>query len=561
MWPCHIVKDKGEKMTKQEFDVFKNSYYAKSRNTRFDQMLDECKKQVLQSIVNPFGLGAILSAYDKTGGNVDTVHNVRRGIYATQEERDAYDNRGQYDSKSYHGDENYKAINRQYSELKNQGEAIDYMTGRKIDLNQKTDLDHIVSAKEIHNDAGRVLAEMRGEDLANTESNLALTDRSLNRSKQDKTMTDYLKRRDERLANIHALEQKRELKPNEQKELEKLRKQQKIDDAKALEADKKSRDKINTSINKAHYESRKFAVATLRTSSFEGIKMGGQQVLALIMVEFFSTLFDEIHDMYHKGILLEEKGLFESLKERICRIAEKIKKKIEEKYGELVRIFGAGFLSGFASNLATTMINIFATTSKRLVRIIREGIFSFIRAIKLIIFPPKNLTKEEIWLEAQKLIVSGVIVGFGVLIEQAINEFLIYIGMISFAGILTSVFVGAITGIVIAVAMYWLDTRQKSIEQMRYEEISKLVAENLPALIEEREELENIVIEIHQNRLHTLEKSFADYCAAYDCRDDKSIYDALNKICDLWGKELKIKTIQDVQNILENPNRTGELKW
>lgn len=65
------------------------------------------------------------------GGNVDTIHNAKKGIYATQKERERYENRGEYDSDTYHKDSKFIKINKEQSELKKHGNAIDYMTGKK----------------------------------------------------------------------------------------------------------------------------------------------------------------------------------------------------------------------------------------------------------------------------------------------------------------------------------------------------------------------------------------------------------------------------------------------
>ena len=110
-------------------------------------------------------------------------------------------------------------------------------------------------------------------------------------------------------------------------------------------------------------------------------------------------------------------------------------------------------------------------------------------------------------------------------------------------------------------AMYWLDTHQKSIEQMRYEAISKLCAENLPQLIEEREEIEKLIESTHKERLITLESSFADCAIAIENNNDVAYTEALQEINKLWGAELKIKTIDDMKESLEKPNRTGKLQW
>ena len=104
------------------------------------------------------------------------------------------------------------------------------MTGKKLNPHDKADLDHIVSAKTVHDDRARVLAGISGPDLANTEQNLAKTDASLNRAKKAKTAEEFLSHRDERLAKLDKIKSERPLNQNEQKELEKLKKQKEIND-------------------------------------------------------------------------------------------------------------------------------------------------------------------------------------------------------------------------------------------------------------------------------------------------------------------------------------------
>lgn len=66
------------------------------------------------------------------------------------------------------------------------GTLKDAYTGRTVARNVKVDLDHVIAAKEIHDDRGRILAGLDGIDLANNDDNLKPTDRSINRSTQQK---------------------------------------------------------------------------------------------------------------------------------------------------------------------------------------------------------------------------------------------------------------------------------------------------------------------------------------------------------------------------------------
>ena len=53
---------------------------------RLEQLIDDTKRGVISSIAGPFGLGKIISAYDKTGGNVTTINNANNGVYAKDED-------------------------------------------------------------------------------------------------------------------------------------------------------------------------------------------------------------------------------------------------------------------------------------------------------------------------------------------------------------------------------------------------------------------------------------------------------------------------------------------
>ena len=547
-------------LTREETQEFLSQYYNGASNERFEQMMQECKRSVIQSIVVPFGLGKIVAAYDNMGGNVDTVHNVRKEIYATGQAQKNYAQRGAYDSHEYHSNNGYKKINENQTALKKDGRLTDYMTGERINKNEKTNLDHVVSAKEIHDDRGRVLAEIDGVKLANTETNLKMTTETINSSKKADSMEDFLEKCNRRLEKIELLRNKRELTQSEQNELRKLEKFQEIDQQRAMEADKKARDVINAQINRTYYTSTKFMQNLATTSIVEGGKMGMQQALGVVLIEFFMAVLEEVEDIFRKGFHTCE-SFFASLKTRLETIASKVQHAIMNKYRAIIEAFKDGLISGILSNLVTTAINIFMTTSKRLVRIIREGIFSLFRALKIIFFPPEGLSEEEAWHEATKLFVSGMIVGLGILIEQSIATFLQSIGLVAFSDSLTSVFVGILTGISIAIAMYWLDTNRENIEKMRYEAIQQLCVENLPALVNEREELTRLIEATHQQRLMSLEASFADYQQANIHLDSHKITESLENICRIFGGKLPTKTMSDVRDVLQNTNRTGKLQW
>lgn len=452
-------------VSREEAKEFLEKFKKDFNQERFDKLIADCKKDVINSIVTPFGLGKIVAAYDKVGGNVDTVHNARNGIYATEEEREAYENAGEYDSDEYHKDPEFIAINRKYSEARKNGNAVDYMTGDVLDSNESHHLDHTKSAKEIHDDAGRVLAELSGPKLANTEINLKPTTATKNTSKKADSMDVFLEKKNQRIQKIDELKSRKDLSDKEQNELRKLEELAKIDDQKALEADKKARDAIDKEINQAYYTSKKFVTNVATEGASEGSKMGMQQAIGLVMTEFFTALFDEILDIYKNGFSsgFEDERFLIVLQDRLKRIAKKIK----AKWKNVAIAFKDGFLSGFISNLVTTVINMFMTTGKRLVRIIREGFFALLKAIKTIIFPPENLTYEEAIHEAKKILASGIVISLGVIAEQYIDTLIKGTLVLEpFADILTTIFVGALTGLAVTMTTYYLDQKKNEKEAM-----------------------------------------------------------------------------------------------
>lgn len=217
------------------------------------KLFEQCAQNALDAVIGHFGLAAAVLD-SKDGGNVNTTHNVRQGIYASEKERQAYENRGEYNSAHYHTDENYKAINKAQGELKEQGQLKDYMTGEKLAPNAKTDLDHKVSAKEIHDDRARVLAEKDGAQLANTWDNLAMTDATLNRSKKAMTADEFIAHKERSLAELNKISQTRAL---TDKEKERKAKFESINDDKLRADYAKSKKNIDKQIDKDYYTSTK----------------------------------------------------------------------------------------------------------------------------------------------------------------------------------------------------------------------------------------------------------------------------------------------------------------
>jgi hypothetical protein len=420
---------------------------------------NEQKDFLINTVVDRFALGGIMAKGDKTGGNVDTVHNARSEVYATDAERERYANNPEYDSHEYHSDSRYIEKNRQGTDSQKEGKLTDEYNGNNMALNEKKNLDHIKAAKVINDDPGRILAELDGVDLANSDWNFAFTDESINKSKKAMSANEFANKLDntrvERQARINELSKKNDLSDQERKELHKLNKLESVDTNELREKGAAAEKNYEKKVNKTYYTSGKFIKNTMTTSIKEGAKMGFRQMLSAFIREVITAVFDEIRDCCTRIKKLGEKW-YHGLSERLKRIGMKI----ANKWKQILEAGKDGFISGFCSNIVTVIINIFVTTAKNVVRLIREGFFSVVKAVKLLLNPPADMPKGQLYHEAGKIIITGSIITFGILAEEAIDKFpvMAIIKRIPIIGeLLTDILLGLLIAIVTSIALWGWD--------------------------------------------------------------------------------------------------------
>lgn len=389
----------------------------------FVSIWNEYERVIMQSLITSFGLDFL--AHDQHGGDVDTIHNVRQigrdsnMVYKNAQNKADYASRGEYNTYQYHQDPRYIAINKKVSDSKKNGTLKDAYTGRTVAQNANIDLDHVISAKEIHDDSGRVLSGLNGTDLANCDDNLKPTDRSINRSMQDKDMEDYLQKweadRPQRQAKINELKLKGALSDKERKELSKLEKLEQIDPDKMRTEIKKTRAAYEAKLAKAYYTSSKFLRDTAVVAGKRGAEMGMRQALGVVFVEIWMSSKEEIQALPPGKDL---KDMFEA-------VAEGVKNGVENakvKYREVLAKFGEGFLSGTLASLTTTICNIFFTTAKNLVKCIRQIYASVVEAGKILLFNPDDLMFGDRIKTATVILATGASVLIGTAIGELIQK-------------------------------------------------------------------------------------------------------------------------------------------
>ncbi|PSV49828.1 ATPase [Photobacterium indicum] len=434
---------------------------ATSASVRTDfHLTEELNKTVIQSLVSSFGLDFLLFE-DKKGGDVATVHNVRKhhkgesDIYLSEQVRQEYENRGAYkptkvgtdgnqvfNSKgkaikidNYHSDAGYKSRGAEDKKRQQEGNLYDAYRDQNMAINENRQLDHIIASHEVHNDAGRVLAGLDGVELANQSSNFQSTHSYINNLKSAHSMDDFLgdvlprtvetkkeriKQSQEKLVMMptstpEQRHEKRKVEDKIAKDKEHIEVLENLEHDKMREADKQARQQYDGQINAKYYTSSKFLKSTALESAKSGLKMGMRQVLGMILAEVWFELKEHIPSLYK-----DSQGNFtlERFLERLKTMATDIWKRIKARFKDILTEFKDGAIGGVLSSLTTTVMNIFFTTQKLVGKLIREMWTSLVSAAKMVFFNPSQLSAGDLAREVTRILSTGVAVAMGVFLNQ-----------------------------------------------------------------------------------------------------------------------------------------------
>ncbi|MBJ8423084.1 DNA repair protein [Acinetobacter bereziniae] len=434
----------------------------------------EINQVVTKSLVTTFGLDFLLLE-DKKGGDVDTVQNVRKGIWATEEEKQNYENRGKYDKDANHQHSNYLNTGALHKKLQKNGQLTDaYRKYVTIKTNEIRNLDHVIAASEIHNDAARVLARLDGVELANQSSNFCVTGETINKVKNahsiDKFLGQYLQQSiADREKNIIKLKNKLNEMPQNtpqqqheyrqvqgtietaQKRLDQLKQ---VDSDEMKKVDKEAREKYNQQINNAYYTSTRFFKNSFVEAKNKSLQMGLRESLGLIFAEIWFELKEVIPILFekYKNIEFTISNFLNDLEDILINIVDRVK----IRFKDILETFQNSALSGFFSSITTTIMNIFLTTAKLWGKIIRETWLNIINIAKLVFFNPEKLSTGQLTKEAFKILSASV----GLLIGVIMNESLVYLKALPLGDAITTFISALASGIVILGLNYFIEQSQ-----------------------------------------------------------------------------------------------------
>lgn len=422
-----------------------------------ESIFKQYERVIVESLITSFGLDFIVR--DQHGGDVDTVLNVRKiGTdekmqYKNKQNQVDYETRDDYDYGKYHSDsrfrkkkhdarERWQATGENIPNEYRPGESVGFYGHTKsIPNDKKAELDHIVECKHIHDDRGRVLSGLSGVDLANSEDNLAFTDKSLNASigSWSRAQNDKYKKEHGCDAPMDKIDIKAYVEAHP--ELDEQTKKR------LLSHYERARKAYDRKIEIAYYTSPKFFKDTAKAATKVGFVMGGRQVLGLALSEVWFAIKEELDRPFVDGA---------SLLKRIGKASEKGLVNAKRKYPVLITKFLEGMSAGILSSITTTLANIFFTTAKNLVKILRQCWASLIEATKTLLFNPDALSFGERMRATTKIIATGASVVVGTAVSQAITD--TPVGKTPVLGDIVPTFCGTlVTGILSCTFLYILD--------------------------------------------------------------------------------------------------------
>jgi len=408
-----------------------------------DSLFAQYEKVIINSIITSFGLDMFIK--DRHGGDVDTIHNVRQigkdpnmgyksaknaknwsanPEYSQDIHNEIHRNGQNFRSMKHEAREAFQATGKTIRDEYTGGDIGFYGHTKAISPDKKAELDHIISSKEIHNDRGRVLAGLDATELADDKSNLAFTNKSLNASLGDKKKSDYV---------------------NEHPELSEKTKSE------MLKKDKDARAEYEKKLNEAYYSSASFKKDLVVAAGTAGIKMGTRQMLGFVFSEMWFAVKEEL-DRFNSIMNADMGEVFRAIGNGVKKGLENCKK----NYKALLDSFKDGAIAGFLSSVTTTLCNIFFTTAKNVVRIIRQTWVSIVEAVKILFINPDHLLFGDRMLAASKVIATGASVVVGSLVSEAISK--TAIGAFPVVGEIVQAFCGAfVSGIMSCTLLYVLD--------------------------------------------------------------------------------------------------------
>lgn len=312
-------------------------------------------------------------------------------------------------------DESYTKTREQMKCDQMDGTLVNTYTGKTIKPGEKFDVDHVVSRKEIFGNQRRKQANLSTGELANKEENKQATNDSLNRSKKEKSVNDYLDGREQREADL-IKQNKRANKKVDESNLSDVEKSlQKEKNDKALQNKLDADDEL---MKQADKSARKAINKDIATGAVKEVgKKAGKDALKAAAISALFSLLKEIMNGFIRFLKSKSKTFSNFLVE--------MKEAIKSFFSKIMSIVQTG-VSALVGTIVSEIFGPIVSVFKKLASFIKQGISSFIDAINYI---KDESNKNEPFsvkvAQIGKIVTAGLTVGSSIVLGEVFEKFLL----------------------------------------------------------------------------------------------------------------------------------------
>ena len=517
------------------------------------EFLEEEKKK----IGNPDALGKVIldEIWTQFGNQIglDMTNETLNQKYDREHQGESYDDI----AKDIMKDSKYKKANKAMKEKQKLGKLQDEYTGKNIHRNDKANLDHVVSRKELYENARRRQAGISTKKLANKDENLKATNESLNKSKKEKSLDAYIANRKSRERDLIKQNERANKKIDESnmsdiekrksKEINNKRLQNKLDadDKKMKMHDKNARNAINKEILKG--------VAT------ETAKKAGKDALKQMAIAALFSLLKEVMN-----------GFIRFLKSKIMSFSnfiKELKQSIKSFFNKISNVLHVGATSVLGT-IVTEIFGPIVRLFKKIGSLIKVGISSLIDAIKYL-KAKENRDKPFSIKVAQvgKIITAGLVAGGAIILGEVFEKLLLTVpGMQvelpligSLANVIGMFLASLLTGLVGAIVINLIDKfiakKQKAYAQAAIVEKGNAVIEkqhqirivNEVLLERDKGNAQSNIMGRHQEAANIMKNSYSNIME--DFVEDFTYKENINRKNNILIDSEEIATINKINSI------------
>ena len=384
--------------------------------------------------------------------------------------------------------------------------------------------DHNVPLKQVYDDFGisTILSKNDLKKIANIDKNFDIISEKLNKSKGDKTWTEYL----EKNPNAVNDETKKKILSREKEAISNLEKE------------------ANTTVTNNFLKESKHIKNIANEAGKQATDDTRNHAMGEVIILLIKPIYYEFSDIFKNGMLadLDATSKIEAFKLRMNRVKEYVINNLKGSFMEILK----DFLKNFLTMVINGIVNAFVGLLKRILKVISEGFMSIVEAFKIMMKPSEELSPGQKADAITKLLATTVVAFLGAYFEETILGFMNGTPL----EFLKDVIMIMLTGIASTVVVWLLDqadlfsikdekrlTRVKEIFALRIENIKNntdiFEKESLEVLAKQKLQFKKIMDNMN-----------------YAINNNLDLNDSVYQVANFMQIDLKVKTTDDFLHML-----------